>query len=737
MSTRDSPIVLSRRQVVQAGAALSGGLVLHFSLGGCGGPLTEHKDGLFVPSAFIRIDRDGVVTLVMHKVEMGQGTYTSMPMLIAEELEVDLYQVRLEHAPPNDELYSEPLLGVQETGGSTSVRGNWEPLRRAGAAAREMLIAAAAERWSVDPQSCRASNGKVLHSASGRSASYGELVDRAAIMQVPRDVALKDPGDFKLIGTPAKRLDTPEKVDGSARFGIDVRLPGMKYAAVSACPVFGGRLASVDDSKAKAIPGVQHVVRLDDAVAVIANETWTANRGLAALEIRWDEGANAKLSTADVVQQLASASQHSGAVAREEGDADEAMTRASRRIEAVYQLPFLAHATLEPVNCTVHVQPDRCEIWVGTQVPTFTQNVAAKVTGLPKEKIQVHNHLLGGGFGRRLEVDFIEQAVRIGQQVKGPVKITWSREEDIQHDMYRPYYYHRIAGGLDEKGMPVAWTHRITGSSILDRVVNQLFPKNLRVIRAVGVGSLVASIRGVDIDGVDGAAEPPYRLPNMRVEFVQQEPPGIPTAFWRGVGPTNNVFVVESFIDELAAAAGQDPLAFRHALVGDVRARAVLDLAAKEAGWGEPLPPREGRGLALMHAFGTYLAEVAHVHVSEAGEVQVKRVVCAIDCGQPVNPDTIVAQMESGIVFGLTAGLWGEITLADGRVQQSNFHDYRLMRMNEVPRIDVHVVPSTAHPGGVGEPGTSASFPALANAVYAATGKRVRTLPIGDQLRPA
>jgi isoquinoline 1-oxidoreductase subunit beta len=650
VSTRDSPIILSRRQFMQVGAALSGGLVLHFSLAGCGGPVTEHGDGLFAPSAFIRIDRDGGVTLVMHKVEMGQGTYTSMPMLIAEELEVDLDRVRLEHAPPNDALYSEPLLGVQETGGSTSVRGNWERLRRAGATAREMLIAAAAETWSVDPHSCHASDGKVLHSPTGRIASYGELVDRAATAPAPRDVALKDPKEFKLIGTPAKRLDTREKVDGSARFGIDVRLPGMKYAAVKACPVFGGKLASVDDSKAKAIPGVQHVVRLDDAVAVIAHETWTAQRGLSALEIRWDEGANAKLFTADVVQQLASASQRSGAVAREEGDVDDAMARASRRVEAVYQLPFLAHATLEPINCTVHVQPDRCEIWVGTQVPTFAQNAAEKVTGLPREKIQVHNHLLGGGFGRRLEVDFIDQAVRIGQQVKGPVKITWSREEDIQHDMYRPYYYHRIAGGLDEKGVPVAWTHRITGSSILDRVVNQLFPKNLRVIRAVGVGNLVASIRGVDIDGVDGAAEPPYRLPNIRVEFVQQEPPGIPTAFWRGVGPTNNVFVVESFIDELAAAASQDPLAFRRALVSDVRARAVLDLAAKEAGWGEPLAPREGRGIALMHAFGTYLAEVAHVHVSEQGEVQVKRVVCAIDCGQPVNPDTIVAQMESGVV---------------------------------------------------------------------------------------
>ncbi|HXL10585.1 MAG TPA: molybdopterin cofactor-binding domain-containing protein, partial [Gemmatimonadales bacterium] len=551
-------------------------------------------------------------------------------------------------------------------------------------------------------------------------------------------VALKDPKDFKLIGTPVKRLDTPEKVDGTAQFGIDVRLPGMKFAAVAVCPVFGGKVASVDDAKAKAIPGVQQVVRLDDAVAVVAADTWAAKQGLAALDVGWDDGPNAALSTADIVQQLAAASEKSGVVARKDGDVAAAMAGAAQKVEAIYEQPFLAHATMEPVNCTVHVRPDSCDVWVGTQVPTFTQNAAAKVTGLPKAKVQVHNHLLGGGFGRRLEVDFITRAVQIAKQVTGPVQVLWSREEDIQHDMYRPYYFDRIAAGLDAQGKPIAWTHRVAGSSIIARVSSELFPKNLRVIRALGLGSVIATMKGLDTDAVEGAAEPPYALPNIRVEYVRQEPPGVPTAFWRGVGPTRSIFVVESFMDELAAAAKRDGFEYRRALLdGSPRAKAVLELAAERAGWGGKLPAGSGRGIALLHAFGSYIAQVAEVAVSKQGDVRVRRVVCVVDCGTVVNPDIVKAQMESGIVFGITGVLWGEITIKNGRVEQHNFYDYRVLRLSEAPAIEVHLVKSTEAPGGVGEPGTSAVMPAVTNAIFAATGRRIRKLPVKDQLRPA
>jgi len=733
---------LSRRTFLQTGAAVGGGLLLGFTLPPLS-PLSPlpprvRNDGPFAPNAFIRIDRDGRVTLMMHKVEMGQGTYTSMPMLLAEELEVELSQVRLEHAPPNDALYAEPLFGVQETGGSTSVRGNWEPLRRAGAGARALLVAAAAQTWNVDTSSCHATGGVVIHGPTGRTLAYGALVDRAATLSLPGDVPLKHPKDWKLIGTPAKRLDSPDKVNGKAQYGIDVRLPGLKVATVAVCPVFGGKLASVDDSRAKAIPGVHQVVRLADAVAVVAEHMWAAQQGVAALDIRWDEGPNAQLTTADIVRQLDAASQKPGVVARKDGDVAQAMAGAARKIEAIYQVPFLAHATMEPVNCTVHVRPDGCDLWVGTQVPTFAQTAAAKVTGLPKDSVLVHNHLLGGGFGRRLEVDFIVRAVEIAKQVAGPVKVVWTREADIQHDMYRPYYYDRIAAGLDERGTPIAWSHRVTGSSIMARVTSELFPKTLRVMRAAGWHQLVAMVKGLDVDAVEGAAEPPYALPNIRVEYVRQEPPSIPTAFWRGVGPTHNIFVVESFIDELAAATQHDPFQYRRALLDQSpRAKGVLELAALQAGWGRALAPGSGRGISLLHAFGSYIAQVAEVSVSKQGDVRVGRVVCAVDCGTIVNPDTVKAQMESGIIFGISAALWGEITLKNGRVEQHNFNDYRVLRLPEAPVIEVHLVQSTAAPGGVGEPGTSAVMPAVANAIFAATGKRIRKLPVKDQLRPA
>ena len=668
----------------------------------------------FEPNAFVRIGQDGLVTITIPQVEMGQGTFTSCPMLLAEELEVDLSQVQVEQAPPNEKLYGNPLLGgLQATGNSNSIRAFYEPLRQAGATARTMLITAAANTWRVDASACSAEKGVVTHAATGRKLTYGELADKAATLSPPVKVALKDPKDFKLVGTPAKRLDTPAKVNGSAVYGIDAKVPGMKVATVAACPVFGGRLKSVGDSKALATKGVHRVVRLDDAVCVVADHMGAAKKGLAALAIEWDEGPNAKLTTADIVAEMEKASEQGGVVVRNEGDVVQSLAGAKTKLDAIYQVPFLAHTTMEPINCTVHVQRDGCEIWVGTQVIARAQAVAAKVTGLPPEKVVVHNHFLGGGFGRRLEVDFIAQAVAIAKQVEGPVKIIWTREEDIQHDMYRPYFYDRFSAGLDAEGRPVAWSHRLCGSSIIARWAPPFFQN------------------GFDPDTVEGALEMPYSFPNVRLEYVRHEPKGVPTAFWRSVGPSHNIFVVESFIDELAAAANKDPVEYRRALLDkSPRATAVLELVSQKAGWGGPLPKGSGRGVSVQTTFGSYMAQVAEVDVSKQGDVRVKRITCAVDCGIPVNPNTIEAQVQSAIIYGLTAALYGEITLKDGRVEQSNFDTYRALRMNEAPQIDVHIVQNYEAPGGLGEPGTSALAPAVTNAIFAATGVRLRKLPI-------
>jgi isoquinoline 1-oxidoreductase subunit beta len=641
-----------------------------------------------------------------------------MPMLVAEELEVGLDQIGVEHAPPNDKLYANPLIGFQVTGGSTSVRAMYQPLRKAGATARTMLVAAAAQRWKVDPASCRAEKGSVSHGPTGRRLGYGALADAAAKIPVPAQVKLKDPKDFTLIGTPAKRLDSPEKVKGAAQYGIDVRLPGLKIATLAESPVLGGKVASLDDSKAKTIPGVRQIVRLDDLVAVVGDHMWAAKQGLAALTIRWDDGPNGKVSTEDVVAGLDAASRKPGVVARKQGAASSGFAGAARKMEAVYQAPFLAHATLEPVNCTVHVRKDGCEVWTGSQVLSRVQATAAQVTGFPPEKVVVHNHLLGGGFGRRLEVDFETKAVRIAKEVEGPVKVVSTREEDIQHDVYRPYYYDRIAADLDARGKPVAWTHKIIGPSILARWAPPAF-KN-----------------GLDGDAVDGSAQLLYDIPAIQVEYVRHEEPVLKTTFWRGVGPTHNIFVVESFIDELAAAAQRDPLAYRLALLGkSPRAKAVLETAATAAGWGRKLPAGQGRGISLLYSgWDTYVAQVAEVEVSKSGEVRVHRVVCAVDCGTVINPDTVRAQMEGGIVFGIGGALWGEITLKNGRVEQSNFNNYRVLRMNETPAIEVHLVRNNEAPGGIGEPGTAATAPTLANAIFAATGKRIRRLPLQKAL---
>ena len=713
---------VSRRDFVVVLTATGGGLMLGWRVGDASGTATAATAPPgFAPNAFIRIGRDGRVTMIIGQVEMGQGMYTAMPMLLAEELEVGLDQVQLEHAPPDDKLYANPLVGFQMTGASSSVKFLYEPMRRAGAAARSMLVAAAAQTWNVDAASCRAHRGVVTHTPTGRKLAYGALVDRAATLSVPTQVTIKDPTDFTLIGTPAKRLDTPAKVNGTAQFSIDVRLPGMKIATVAASPVLGGKLAELDDSKAKAIAGVHQIVRLDDAVAVVADHMWAAKQGLAALVIRWDDGPNGTISTADVVRELDAASQQPGVVARKQGDAAAALAGAASRIEAVYQVPFLAHTTLEPPNCTVQVRPDGCEVWTGSQVLSRAQATAAKVTGLPLEKVVVHNHLLGGGFGRRLEHDYVTQAVRIAKQVDGPVKVVWTREEDVQHDVYRPYYYDRLAAGLDARGQPIAWTHRLVGPSILARWAPPAFQN------------------GLDGDALDGAVHLVYDIPAIQVEYVRHEEPVLNTGFWRGVGVTHNTFVIEGFIDELAAAAQQDPFEYRRALLAkSPRARAVLELAAEKAGWGAKLPAGRGRGIALMYSgWDTYLAEVADVEVSPPGEVRVRRIVCVVDCGTIVNPDIVKAQIEGGVMFGIGGALWGEITLKNGRVEQSNFHNVRVLRINEAPAIDVHLVRNGEAPGGIGEPGTAVTAPALANAVFAATGKRIRTLPLERQLRSA
>jgi len=733
---------LTRRSFLKfaatVGAASGGGLLFGFSVPAIGqneataqGAARQSVIGgdgveppppnVFAPNAFIQIGSDGKVTLIIPKVEMGQGVYTSIPMLIAEELEVPLESVTLDHAPPDEKLYSDPLLGGQLTGGSTSIRYAWDPMRKAGASARTLLVTAAAQQWQVDPSTCHAQAGEVLHPPSGRSIGYGQLVDAAAKLPPPQNVSLKDPKDFRLIGTRAKRLDSPEKVDGVAMFGFDARPPGMVYAAIATCPVFGGTLASVDDTHVKQIPGVQQVVKFDNGVAVIGAHTWAAKRGLQALSIQWNEGPGANVSMQTIVADLQNAAKRNGAVARKQGDVDHAFSNAKTRIDAVYQQPFLAHATMEPVNCTVHLRPDACEIWIGSQVPTRVVGTAVALTGLPADKIIVHNYLIGGGFGRRLETDMVTQAIKVAKQVQAPVKVLWTREEDIQHDMYRPYYYDVISAGLDANGKPLAWQHRIVGSSVMARFAPPAFKG------------------GLDPDAVEVAADLPYDLPNQFVDYVRQEPHAVPTAFWRGVGPTRSTFVVESFIDELAAQAKADPVEYRRDLLGkSPRVLNVLNVVTQAAQWtpGAPQGNGRGRGVSVMHAFGSFFAIVVDVSVN-AGEVRVNHITCAVDCGMTVNPDTIEAQVQGGIIFGLTAALYGQVTITNGRVDQTNFTDYRMLRINETPGIDVHIVKSSEAPGGIGEPGTAAVQPALANAIFAATGKRLRHLPVGDQLKSA
>jgi isoquinoline 1-oxidoreductase subunit beta len=708
---------LSRRSLLTSG--LAGGVLLAFQLPvrAVNEPVQapDSTAGKFAPNALLRIDPSGKTTLVMPQVEMGQGVYTSISMILAEELDADFSQVTLEHAPPNDKLYGNPMFGIQATGNSNSIRAWWKPLRTASARARAMLVQAAAQQWQVDPASCTTANSEVIHKASGRRLSYGALALAANSEVPPKDVPLKNPEDFTLIGKPLKRLDTPDKVNGKAVYGIDAMLPDMKFATLKTCPVFGGKVAKVDDSAARKIPGVRKIVVLDGLVAVVGDHMWAAKKGLDALVIDWDEGPNARVSSKDIWRDLRAASEKDGAVAKSTGDIAKGLSTGDK-LEASYELPFLAHATMEPVNATVHLMPDACEIWTGTQVMTRVQSEAAKAAGLPIEKVTVNNHLLGGGFGRKLEPDMVVAAVRIAKHVDGPVKVVWTREEDVQHDVYRPAYRDTIAATLSD-GKIVGWKYRVSGSSVMAR----WFPPGFQ--------------NGVDIDGVDSAIDIPYEIPNLHVEFVRAEPPAVPTGFWRGVGPNNNVFAIECFMDELARKAGKDPIEFRRSMLANQpRFLAALNLAAEKSNWGQPLPTRVGRGVCLQPSFASFIATVVEAEVDEQGEVHLRRVTCAVDTGIAVNPDTVMAQLEGGLIFGLTAALYGEITIDKGRVQQSNFNDYRMLRIDQAPKIDVHVIKSGEAPGGIGETGATAGPPALRNAIFAATGVALRRLPIDRSL---
>ena len=706
---------LNRRDFLKTGSAGATGLVIGFYLSRGSQALAELAPvaaGAFAPNAWIRIAPDDVVTIIIDKSEMGQGVVTSLSMLAAEELECDWKKIRWEFAPA-DKAYFNPIFGAQGTGGSMSIRASWKPMSQAGAAAREMLIAAAAQKWGVDKTACRAENGAVINTVTKTRASYGSLAETAARLPVPNDVPLKDPKACKLVGKPTKRLDTPIKTNGRAEFGIDVRRPGMLHAVVARCPVFGGKVVSFDAAKAKTVHGVKDVIQISTGVAVVADNTWNAMEGRRALEIKWDEGSNANLTSASISKLFAERAQQPGAVARKEGDAAAAMSTATRKLEAVYEVPYLAHATMEPMNCTAHVRADSCDVWAPTQFQTFTQATAAKITGLKPEQIRVHTTYLGGGFGRRSEQDFVAEAVETSKASGAPVQVTFSREDDMQHDMYRPASYCRFSAGLDADGWPVAWTARIACSSIFARMFGPGSVKN-----------------GLDNSSVEGVSDIAYAIPNILVDYQLTEP-GIPVGFWRSVGGSQNGFFSESFVDEVAAASGKDPYEFRRKLLAKApRHLAVLELAATKADWGKPLVAGRFRGIAMVKAFGTYVAEVAEVSVAKDGAVRVHRVVCAVDCGRVVNPATVEAQMEGGIAYGLTAALRGEITIDRGRVQQSNFNDYDLLRVNEMPVVETHIIPSEEPPTGCGEPGVPPVAPAVCNAIFAATGKRIRRLPI-------
>tara|TARA_R110000764_G_scaffold33224_5_gene74552 strand:- start:11395 stop:13578 length:2184 start_codon:yes stop_codon:yes gene_type:complete len=716
-----SRFAVSRRGFLKGSSAALGGLVLSTWLPGfvprsvaaeatAAGRLGDQSPRAY--GAYVRIGHDGLVTVISPKIEMGQGAHTGIAMMVAEELEVPLSAVTIEDAPPDSELYADSLMQFQATGGSTSTRHSWKPLREAGATARLLLIQAAAARWGVDASQCHAKNGEVFGPAE-QKLGYGELVDAASELPLPTEVVLKTPEQFTLLGTPARRIDTPNKVNGKAQFTIDLSVPGMLIASTMTCPVYGGTLLSVDDTTAKKVPGVRDVIKLDNAVAVTASNYWACQQGLKALKVEWDLGEHASINSAQIDEALLQASSRDGVVAHSTGDIGKALESAASRFEAVYEQAFLSHSPLEPMTCVAHVRADACELWVGTQVPVFAQQTAAKISGLPADKIIVNNQLIGGAFGRRLDYDFITQAVDVARHVSYPIKLIWSREEDMTHDLYRPQYADRLTAALDADGKPTGWQHRIAGASVLGRYMGSL-PEN-----------------GVDADAVEVAIEPIYELQSLLVNYVREEPKAVPVSWWRGVGPLRSTYALECFIDELAHNAGADPVEFRLSLLAEQpRAQAVLRLAAEKAGWGNTLPAGQGRGVAVSAVFGSYVATVVEMEMLGDKAVRIKRLVSAIDCGLVTNPTSVHAQIEGGTLFGLSASLFNEILIEQGVVQQTNFHNYRQLRINEAPGVEVHIVPSLEAPGGVGETGTALIGPALVNALHAASGTRLRRLPL-------
>ncbi len=717
-SGKQASRIVTRREVLRTGTAVTGGLLIGIDFGLV--RADEPTPSGVRMNAFIHIAPDDRVTFTMPAVEMGQGVYTSQAMCLAEELDVGIDQVVAAHAPPDQANYRNPVFMVQATGGSTTTSAWYLPLRRAGATARMMLLQAAASAWGVDPSTLATERGVITHKASGRTMSYGQIASRAARTKVPGEVELRDPSQFRLIGRPTRRIDTPDKAIGKTVYGIDVVRPGMRVATLKASPVLGGKVAKVDQTAALATPGVRQVVVLDDLVAVVGDHMWAALQGMRALVIEWSPGPHAALDQAQLWQELENASRGDGVPAQRQGNALERLEEGSL-FEATFEYPLLAHAAMEPMNCTVHVHTGACEVWVGTQVPGFAQAAAAQVLGIEPSRVTIYNHMIGGGFGRRLEVDGVVKATRIAQHVEGPVKVVWTREEDISQQRYRPLYNDRLKARV-ENGKIIAWHHRVTGGSIMARWLPPAFRG------------------GIDVDAVDGAVKPPYDVGEILVEYVRHELP-VEVAFWRGVGPNSSVCSVECFLDDIAHRTGVDPLDFRRTLLArNPRALAVINLVAQRAKWATPAPSspfgaRVGRGVALLaNAFGSYLACVADVAVSDPGDVRVTRVVVAADCGRVVNPDTLTAQIQGGVVFGITAILYNQITFSAGRVEQSNFNNYRMLRIDEMPSIEVHVAASAQDSGGIGEPGTVVVQPAIANAVFAATGVRITRMPIDRKL---